>query len=212
MQIGSPDAALACGALLLFVRYISAAFVLRSVLQYLRTGDAGFRGISGPVGSNGWWAGVLFVLALMAGVFGPVAALLGLEPINVLTTHDVQAPAVVAAVVGIVCTVLAQLEMGSSWRIGVREGEGTALVTNGFFAVVRNPIFTAMAITGAGLAFMVPNAISMLGFALLLIALQLQVRVVEEPYLRALHGNTYAAYEESVGRFVPLLGRRSPRT
>lgn len=52
MRIGSPDSALAWGALLLFVLYISAAFVLRSVLQYLRTGDAGFRGISGPVGSS----------------------------------------------------------------------------------------------------------------------------------------------------------------
>lgn len=197
---------------MLFVVYISAAFVLRSVLQYRRTGDAGFRGISGPVGSSRWWTGALFVLALVTGVFGPVAALLGLEPIKVLTTHDVQVPAVVAAVVGIVCTVLAQLEMASSWRIGVREGEGTALVTNGFFAVVRNPIFTAMAITAGTWRSLCPTPSRCLGFALLLIALQLQVRVVEEPYLRALHGETYAAYEESVGRFVPLVGRRSTRT
>ena len=175
-QVGGPESALAWGALFLFAVYILAAFVLRSVLQYRRTGDTGFRGISGPVGSSRRWAGVLFISALGAGVLGPVAALLGMESISVLTTHDVQAPAVVATVLGIVLTVLAQLEMGSSWRIGVREGEGTALVTSGFFAVVRNPIFTAMAITGAGLAFMVPNVISMLGFALLLVALQLQVR------------------------------------
>ena len=34
----------------------------------IATGDTGFRGISGPVGSPRWWAGVLFVLALLTGV------------------------------------------------------------------------------------------------------------------------------------------------
>ena len=94
------------------------------------------------------------------------------------------------------------------WRIGVREGERTALVTQGWFSVVRDPIFSAMALTGAGLAFMVPNAVSIGGLVLLLVALQLQVRVVEEPYLRVLNGAAYTSYEQSVGRFVPLLGRR----
>ena len=36
---------------------------------------------------------------------------------------------------------------------------------------------------------------------------QLQVRVVEEPYLLATHGKTYAAYAARVGRFVPGAGR-----
>ena len=38
-------------------------------------------------------------------------------------------------------------------------------------------------------------------------AVQLQVRVVEEPYLLATHGKTYAAYAARVGRFVPGAGR-----
>lgn len=95
-----------------------------------------------------------------------------------------------AAVLGIGFTVLAQLEMGSAWRIGVREGERTALITKGWFSLARNPIFTSMITTGTGLAFTVPNPVSLVGLALLLLGLQLQVRVVEEPYLRALHGQT----------------------
>ena len=208
MTTTDPEMALAWWALALFAVYLMLGFVLRSVLQYRATGDTGFRGISGPVGSPRWWAGVLFVLALLTGVLGPIAALLGMQPIGVLSHRYVQTAAAVAAVVGIVLTVLAQLEMGSAWRIGVREGERTALVTQGWFSVVRNPIFSAMALTGAGLAFMVPNAVSIGGLVLLLVALQLQVRVVEEPYLRVLNGAAYTSYEQSVGRFVPLLGRR----
>ena len=45
------------------------------------------------------------------------------------------------------------------------------------------------------------------GLVCLVVAVQLQVRVVEEPYLLATHGKTYAAYAARVGRFVPGAGR-----
>jgi protein-S-isoprenylcysteine O-methyltransferase Ste14 len=38
--------------------------------------------------------------------------------------------------------------MGASWRIGVDPSERTDLVTGGAFALVRNPIFSAMLLTG----------------------------------------------------------------
>jgi protein-S-isoprenylcysteine O-methyltransferase Ste14 len=102
---------------------------------------------------------------------------------------------------------VAQVAMGNSWRIGVDADERTDLVTGGPFALVRNPIFSAMTVTGAGLAFMVPNVVALLGFAMLLAALEVQVRVVEEPYLHAVHGIGYADYAAQVGRFVPGVGR-----
>jgi protein-S-isoprenylcysteine O-methyltransferase Ste14 len=37
-------------------------------------------------------------------------------------------------------------------------------------------------------------------------ALDVQARVVEEPYLATVHGARYAAYRRSAGRFVPGLG------
>jgi len=76
------------------------------------------------------------------------------------------------------------------------------------FGLVRNPIFTTMIVTGIGLALLVPNVVSLVGFVLLVLAIQLQVRVVEEPYLMASHGEEYADYVGSVGRFVPALGLR----
>jgi protein-S-isoprenylcysteine O-methyltransferase Ste14 len=36
---------------------------------------------------------------------------------------------------------------------------------------------------------------------------ELQVRAVEEPYLRLVHGEAYAIYAANTGRFVPGIGR-----
>lgn len=43
------------------------------------------------------------------------------------------------------------------------------------------------------------------------VRLHLQVWVVEEPYLRQVHGAAYIAYAASTGRFLPRLGRLHPQ-
>ena len=194
-------------ALALFALYLAMAFGLRTWVQWRRTGDTGFRGVSGRPGSPEWWAGVLFVLALVAGFLGPVMALAGLAPLPLLDATPLQATGAVITVVGIAATYLTQVDMGTNWRIGVQAGERTDLVTTGAFALVRNPIFTAMAITGLGLALMVPNVVALSGVVLLVVALELQVRVVEEPYLLSTHGARYAHYTAGTGRFLPGIGR-----
>lgn len=195
------------GALALFVTYLAVGFGLRTWAQWRRTGDTGFRGLSGRVGSSEWLAGALFVVALVAGVLGPVTALAGLPSVPLLDVQPVQVTGTALAVAGIAGTVRSQLDMGTSWRIGVDGTEETALVTSGAFSLVRNPIFTAMAATGLGLALMVPNLVALGGLVLLIVALELQVRVVEEPYLVATHGTTYTNYASATGRFVPGVGR-----
>ena len=66
-----------------------------------------------------------------------------------------------------------------------------------------------MVVTAAGLTVMVPNVIAVVGFTALLVALELQFRGVEEPYLCGAHGDAYRAYAARVGRFIPGLGRLS---
>ena len=197
-------------ALVLYAVYLGAGFGLRTWWQVRRTGDSGWRGISGQLLTPEWWAGVLFVAALVAGVAGPVAALAGLGPLPPLDSTGLQVAGTVLAVGGTVATVASQLDMGTSWRIGVDAAERTDLVTTGLFGWVRNPIFTFMAATGLGLALMTPNVVSLGGWLVLLVALELQVRVVEEPYLRTVHGAAYAAYASRVGRFLPRPGRLRP--
>jgi protein-S-isoprenylcysteine O-methyltransferase Ste14 len=98
--------------------------------------------------------------------------------------------------------------MGASWRIGVDPGERTALVTQGIFGRVRNPIFSAMLLAAVGLVLLVPNVLSAVALVLLIVGLELQVRLVEEPYLTQVHGEPYRRYLASAGRFVPGVGLR----
>lgn len=187
--------------------YLLVAFVLRTLIQLRRTGDSGFRGLSGRIGSAEWWAGILFAGALVVGVAAPVAGLLGVPPLGWLDHRAVNLAGLVIAAGGIALTLAAQLRMGNEWRIGVDVAEQTHLVTDGLFAFVRNPIFSAMGVTALGLTLMVPNVVAVAGLVALMVALELQVRVVEEPYLRAVHGSAYARYESLTGRFFPGLGK-----
>ncbi len=45
------------------------------------------------------------------------------------------------------------------------------------------------------------------GAILLIAALELQTRFVEEPYLSAVHGERYTAYASNAGRSLPGIGR-----
>lgn len=200
---------MSAAALAGFVAYVLVAFAGRAVLLRRRTGTAGWRGISGRPGSAAWWGGVLFVLALVLGALAPVADLLGLELL--LADDRVHLAGSLAFVLGAVASFVAQGAMGAAWRVGVDAGERTDLVDTGPFALARNPFFTALLLTAAGLALMVPNGVALAALAALVVAVQLQVRVVEEPYLLRSHGPSYATYAARVGRFVPGVGRLEPR-
>ena len=120
----------------------------------------GFRGISGRLGSAEWFAGVGFVAALAAALVAPVLQLVGVvSPVSVLHAPWIQTTGIVIAVIGIVATVYAQVDMGDSWRIGVDPSETTTLVRTGAFGWVRNPIFTAMITFGFGIALVTPNLV-----------------------------------------------------
>lgn len=197
-------------ALALYIAFILVGFGWRTWLQYRRTGDHGVRGLSGKPGSIEWLAGVMFVGGAFLGGLAPVAAIAGrIEPLRLPAASAITAAGLTLALAGFALTIAAQVQMRTSWRIGVDQRERTALVTAGLFGVVRNPIFTGMLLALAGVALMVPNTISALAFVVTLAGLELQVRRVEETYLLRVHGNAYRSYARRVGRFVPWLGRLS---
>lgn len=197
-------------ALILYIVFALVAFGWRTWVQWRRTGDTGLRLHAQP-GTIQWWSKLAFIAALSAGFAAPVAGLAGLDPISVFDEPILHRVGVIVAVAGIAATVAAQWQMGTSWRIGVDSSERTELVSHGVFASIRNPIFTAMTITAFGLSAMVGNVVSTVGFVALLVALQVQVRFVEEPYMRATHGEAYDSYAGHAGRFVPGVGRLHAR-
>jgi protein-S-isoprenylcysteine O-methyltransferase Ste14 len=195
-------------ALTALVLYFALAFGWRSWRQWRRTGSTGFRGISGAVGSAEWLGGVLFVVAIAASLFAPLMEIAGLvTPWAMLTKSAVHAAGIALAVLGMIGTLWSQMAMGDAWRIGVDREERTELVARGPFRHVRNPIFTSMVVGLGGIALLTPNLLAAVALAALVAALQLQVRLVEEPYLIATHGAGYRRYAARAGRFMPAMGR-----
>ena len=195
-------------ALSLYVLYLVLAFGVRTLVHLRRTGATGFSGISGSPGSAEWLGGVLFVVALVAGLAAPILQLAGvLDPIEALDGEMGYAAGLGLYGGGLVTTLVAQFAMGDSWRIGVDERDRTELVTSGPFSSVRNPIFAGMIPVGVGLALLAPNVVAVVAVVALIAALEIQTRLVEEPYLLRAHGDEYARYAARVGRFFPLVGR-----
>ena len=62
------------------------------------------------------------------------------------------------------------------------------------------PVFTAMITFGFGIALVTPNMVALGGFLLPVATIELQVRIVEEPYLLIVHGDAYRGYLSSEPR------------
>ncbi|WP_437979183.1 isoprenylcysteine carboxylmethyltransferase family protein [Sorangium sp. So ce295] len=197
-------------ALALYALYFGLAFGWRSLRQRRATGSTGFRGISGPPGSLPWLGGVLFAIALLLAVLAPVVELARWVGPLAEPSPLVVGLGAATTIAGILGTLWSQGAMGESWRVGVSEAERTSLVTRGPFAVVRNPIFSFMMLAALGLALVLPNAAALASFLALVVAIELQVRFVEEPYLLRTHGNAYAEYCARAGRFIPGFGLGVP--
>jgi len=74
-------------------------------------------------------------------------------------------------------------------------------VTQGLFALSRNPIFLSLRITLLGLFFYSPNALTLALASVGEVLMQLQVRL-EEQHLLGQHGEVYVTYCQKVRRWI----------
>ena len=179
-------------ALVVYGLFGAIALVARSVLQARATGRWPLLIPPTPLA---WMGQGLLTAGLIASPLG-VALELG---------DDGGALAIAGLallVLGVAGVVVAQAQMGRSWRAGVDPSERTELVTHGLFARVRNPIYSFMSLAGAGMALVAPNAITVLSGVSLVLGSEILVRGVEEPYLRSVHGEAFEKYASRTGRFV----------
>ncbi len=175
--------------------FAGLAFGWRSLRQRRQTGSPGF------VALREW--GLVATAAGVALVLGVVGLAAGTWTASDVAGSALSVLGAAAMAAGLVLTLLAQVQMGASWRIGVDLRERTALVTSGLFGRVRNPIFSAMLLFALGNAVAVPAPLVLLGAALLSAGIVVQVLAVEEPHLRRVHGQEYLRYAASAGRFLP---------
>ena len=194
-------------ALALMALYLALAFGVRVAVAFRQTGSTGISslGSAPPIELVG---GGLFFLGVLLGGINPLLAVLDvIEPAEGLDEPWAHIAGFALCGIGIVGTFAAQMAMGASWRIGVDPEETTELVTGGVFQLCRNPIYTFMIIAWAGFALLVPTWVMAGAGALLIVGLEIQVRLVEEPHLARTHGAPYERYARVVGRFLPGLGR-----
>ncbi len=185
--------------------YFAVAFVLPSYRVWKRTGV-------NPVTFSGAetahdYIGKLFKI-VMAGLTAVVIIYAFapdiysfLLPVAWLEHQAIQLVGIVLLVLSLGWTVLAQIQMGNSWRIGIDEEKKTALVQAGVFRRSRNPIFLGMIVTLVGFFLVIPNALTLLFLVLGFVLIQIQVRL-EEEFLAKSHGAEYENFRRQVRRWL----------
>jgi len=137
------------------IAYIVAAFVWRSYAVWKRTGV-------NPVVFKGSDSAHDFIGRLFKALFAVIVALVVIYafipsayqyvmPIHSLERTSVRLTGFILLLVSLMWTVVAQAQMGNSWRIGIDTEHRTKLVQTGVFRLSRNPIFVGMIVTLLGL-------------------------------------------------------------
>jgi protein-S-isoprenylcysteine O-methyltransferase Ste14 len=117
------------------------------------------------------------------------------------------ATATLACLTGGMIVIWAAVTLGANFAVGaqVRGDTQAALVTGGPFALVRHPLYAALALLAAGAALAWG---SLLGLAVVLVAYPPTARwraALEDEALAAAWPDTWPAYAAKTPRFVPRI-------
>ena len=186
------------------VAYVFAAFVWRSLIVWHRTGvnPVVFKSTDDAHGFTGRVFKFLFALivaVVLAYVVSPEIYQYSC-PFTSLDLTWLKIGGVILLLWSLGWTVLAQAQMGKSWRIGIDHENRTPLVWRGVFRTSRNPIYVGMITTLLGLFLIIPNALTLLVAVLGFVVIQIQVRL-EEEFLAMTHGDEYQEYRRRVRRW-----------
>jgi protein-S-isoprenylcysteine O-methyltransferase Ste14 len=187
------------------VAYFFATFFWRSYTVWKKTGvnPIVFKGSDNAHDFIGRIFKLLFALIAAAVLVYSLwpAAYRYAVPIGWLEHAWLKWTGVALLLLSLIWTVLAQAQMGESWRIGIDQTHRTSLIQSGVFGLSRNPIFLGMMLTLLGLFLVIPNAVTLLTFVMCAVLIQVQVRL-EEEFLAKTHGRDYAEYRRHVRRWI----------
>lgn len=149
-----------------------------------------------------------------AGVAGIAAwsvlyAALGPAPLGVWEAPaPLRAAGLLAALLGLVLVLVAQAQMGASWRIGI-DDQPTGLVARGVYRWVRHPIYTGLLAMLVGVVALTPSAWTVMGAGWIASLVALQARL-EDTHLLRQHGGAWLTWASHTGRLVPGVGTAHP--
>ena len=188
-----------------FALFFGLAMFWRSYVAWKRTGVNPYALGNGDTVHD--YVGKLFRFTLIATALVVLAFSLSeslyklLMPITWLNSSWLVGIGLALLAAALIWVLVAQIQMGDSWRIGIDEKTSSPLVQDGLFGVSRNPIFLGMLVILVGLLFTVPTAatlvVTLVGFTLI----HIQVRL-EEPFLIDKYGEAYRVYQKRVRRWL----------
>ena len=188
-----------------FLLFFGLAMFWRSYIAWKRTGINPYKLGNGDTVHD--FVGKLFRLTLIATalivfVFSFMDQYYEwLSPIAWMNSSYLIIIGVALLVLALIWVLVAQLQMGDSWRIGIDEESKSALVQHGLFGVSRNPIFLGMLVMLLGLLLLLPTAVTLTVTALGIVLIHVQVRL-EEAFLTEKYGEDYRKYQMSVRRWI----------
>ena len=176
---------------LLAMLSIIAATLVRGIAIRRKTGDrpwafASAKGVQRIAGSS-------FAFS--------VAALIAAAVLAPVSDTGWTITAAIIAIVGAAIVMVAQVQMGRAWRVGVREGDAPLFISHGLFRYSRNPIFVGMMLVGLSAAMVSGTWWSWSALAVFIASCAVQVRI-EEAHLEASFGQSYREFRSSVPRWV----------
>jgi protein-S-isoprenylcysteine O-methyltransferase Ste14 len=171
---------------------IVAATVLRGIAIRLRTGDRPLAFLDATGIQR--IAGLSFAASTAALIVASgIAAWDG--------TADLALLAAIVALVGAAVVIVAQVQMGRAWRIGVRASDAPLFISHGLFRFSRNPIFVGMMLVGLAAAMASALWWAWVALAVFVISCAVQVRI-EEEHLEASFGQAYRVFRATVPRWL----------
>ena len=198
-------------ALTLYLVFLVFAVGGRIALHYMLTGDHGIRTVKRDAPTIAKCASVLIFTSFVATFVLSCLNAIGTVQPQVDLGESANMFGAIISLAGIALMILSQYQMGAAWRFGVDRAEKTDLVTGGLYAFVRNPIYSGVFLFCIGLLVVLPHILMLFFIATAYLSIELQVRFVEEPHLRHLHGAAYEKYTDQTGRYFPSLTRKSGR-
>lgn len=111
--------------------------------------------------------------------------------------------AALLASIGAAVVIVAQVQMGRAWRVGVREGDAPLFVSHGLFRFSRNPIFVGMILVSLSAAIVSATWWGWVALVLFIASCIVQVRI-EEAHLEASFGDAYSTFRRQVPRWLGL--------
>lgn len=104
-------------------------------------------------------------------------------------------------IIGFIFFVLALLNLGNSWRLGIDDKNPGKLVTSGIYSLSRHPIYLFFNLYFFGTFIINANIIFLIFTIILASVLHIQI-IREEKFLVKVFGKEYTNYMQSVSRYL----------